>query len=724
MIYQKCNFTSFLRCIFITISLIWLSPSFAVAGEDIELRLVSSSPETVSGGSALVTLSVPKGTNWTAFLNDADVTKAFQIGEGSNDLTALLTGLHIGKNLLTIRAEGQIRAELVLRNHPLSGPIFSGPHQTPWVCQTEMSGLGAATDEACSAATIVQYYYRGKDIPLRGLARLSASLAAHDWPLGFKPLDPAKPLPSDIATTTTSTGQTVPFIVRRETGTLNRGIYRIEFLHRPGDPLPSPWAHPDKGWNGQLVYAFGGGCAAGYRQGSINAISEENTIGILSDGYAIATSSLNTMQTNCNYVLSAETLSMVKEYFIKQFGSPAHVIGVGFSHGAAQQFLIAQNYPGLLDGLVAGGGGSEIWMPYFQSPADCALLDHAFDALQNRYTDQQKAAISGFASWRTCTIGWPNFIIDPKCDASVPAKLVYDRRRNAAGIRCDLFNNAINVFGRDASTGQAQRTFDNVGVQYGLEAFNSGVIDAEQFIALNHNIGGIGAENEFSAERSVASEAALDVSQASGMVLRGDGPIRDIPIIDWVNYRDDLNDAHDLLRRFSRRARFDRDGGRSDNQVILVFPRIEFAASAMEEGLPPLLNPAPSLVRTMSRWLDATTADTRAGSRADIVSRNRPAELYSACFAASGEKIPEAPDDAASRCRTLYPLHGNPRIAAGGPLADDVLKCTLKPVRRSDYRGPFTDAQFSRLRRVFPAGVCDYRGGNPKEARRVSIGAR
>ena len=45
----------------------------------------------------------------------------------------------------------------------------------------------------------------------------------------FAPYDPANP-PSDVAMTTTDQGRTVPYIFRQETGTQNRGIYRIAVL--------------------------------------------------------------------------------------------------------------------------------------------------------------------------------------------------------------------------------------------------------------------------------------------------------------------------------------------------------------------------------------------------------------------------------------------------------------------------------------------------------------
>ena len=45
-------------------------------------------------------------------------------------------------------------------------------------------------------------------------------------------------------------------------------------------------------------------------------------------------------------------MMMVKERFIERFGVPDHTIGWGASGGSVQQHLIAQNYPGLLDGTI------------------------------------------------------------------------------------------------------------------------------------------------------------------------------------------------------------------------------------------------------------------------------------------------------------------------------------------------------------------------------------
>jgi hypothetical protein len=47
-------------------------------------------------------------------------------------------------------------------------------------------------------------------------------------------------------------------------------------------------------------------------------------------------------------------------------------------------------------------------------------------------------------------------------------------------------------------------------------------------------------------------------------------------------------------------------------------------------------------------------------------------------------------------------------MVAGGPAANNVLKCRLKPVDFSDYTAPFTDAEKERLATIFPDGVCDW----------------
>jgi hypothetical protein len=67
--------------------------------------------------------------------------------------------------------------------------------------------------------------------------------------------------------------------------------------------------------------------------------------------------------------------------------------------------------------------------------------------------------------------------------------------------------------------------------------------------------------------------------------------------------------------------------------------------------------------------------------------------LVDACFTVTGEKITDA-----NVCRAMYPTKLNPRLAAGEPLAQDVLKCQLKKVDARDYARPLTAGQLWRLK--------------------------
>src|SRR5207302_3746457 len=103
------------------------------------------------------------------------VTANFQFGSGSKRI-GLVGGLKLGANVL--KAGG---ASLTLTNHPISGPIFSGPHEMPFTCMTgkftlpaSKETLGAPIDADCSVKTRVDYVYRskrGEFKPLPGGAR-------------------------------------------------------------------------------------------------------------------------------------------------------------------------------------------------------------------------------------------------------------------------------------------------------------------------------------------------------------------------------------------------------------------------------------------------------------------------------------------------------------------------------------------------------------------------
>jgi hypothetical protein len=115
------------------------------------------------------------------------------------------------------------------------------------------------------------------------------------------------------------------------------------------------------------------------------------------------------------------------------------------------------------------------------------------------------------------------------------------------------------------------------------------------------------------------------------------------------------------------------------------------------------------LVVQMDRWLGELLTDNADGTRAEKLLRDKPSGLEDRCTAGSGEEIVEPATYAEhGRCNLLYPSQSNPRIAAGEPLADDILKCALKPIDASEYSHALTAAQLRRLQVLFPEGVCDW----------------
>jgi hypothetical protein len=64
--------------------------------------------------------------------------------------------------------------------------------------------------------------------------------------------------------------------------------------------------------------------------------------------------------------------------------------------------------------------------------------------------------------------------------------------------------------------------------------------------------------------------------------------------------------------------------------------------------------------------------------------------------------------------------HASPRQVAGGPLAENILKCRLEPLNPVDYAPvTFSSAQWARLQAAFADGVCDWseRGVGQRRAR-------
>ena len=114
-------------------------------------------------------------------------------------------------------------------------------------------------------------------------------------------------------------------------------------------------------------------------------------------------------------------------------------------------------------------------------------------------------------------------------------------------------------------------------------------------------------------------------------------------------------------------------------------------------------------ISKMDEWLTNVERDTSNASRQDKILRAKPADLVDACYDANGTRITEPQNFSGGECNKLYPTFPPPRMIAGGPITNNVLKCQLKPIDPADYAVPFSAEERQRLRRIFPNGVCDWK---------------
>jgi len=690
-----------------TLALVLALP-WTAAAQGLQLRVVSNPrPEFVSGGDVLVSVTLPSGVQASAVrltLNGSDVTSALRPDATGRSALALVKNLNDGSNALVATA-GKASSKLTVVNHPNAGPVISGPHEQPFVCETEkfqlMSGgtAGKALDANCSIATRVDYVYKST-------APAAPAGRGRGGEMAFKPLPDPKNLPPDVAMTTTSTGVQVPFIVRVETGTVNRGVYEIAMLFNPMKDAQPDFVTKPAGWNGRLIYTFGGGCAGGwYKQGTgTGGVDDE---AMLQQGYAVASNSLNVFGNDCSELLAIETMMMTKEHFIEAYGAPKVTMGFGGSGATYQQHQIGDGYPGLLDGLIVQRSFPDMEFGTVGMISDARLLANYFDTLASpvTFTDEQKRQISGLGQLATLTTNSLNpgrITVGEYC--SVPEALRYDAVKNPTGARCDVYDHAVNVWGRDPKTGFARRPLDNVGIQYGLGALNSGAISKEQFLDLNAKIGGYDNDGKIAATRSVADPAAIRTAYRMGRMTWGGGGLATTPILDYRAYLDDANGGNIHLRyhSFSTRERLQKANGYTDNHVMLTDDR-RWGDSLRA----PVLRQA---LGQMDQWLTKIADDTSNDSKLAKLRRAKPSDLVDACWTRDEhpQKIVERQMPTSGRCNELYPANSFPRGVAGSPLAADVIKCQLKAVSASDYKVTFTPDETARLKQIFPGGVCDW----------------
>ena len=113
------------------------------AGQEIGITPLSTRADMVTGGNVLIRIDVPPPVALNAIaikLNGQNITTMFQVDMAARTFTGLVSGLAVGANTLAVYTNaagmGRPAEQLTLTNYPIQGPVFSGPHQQPFICAT------------------------------------------------------------------------------------------------------------------------------------------------------------------------------------------------------------------------------------------------------------------------------------------------------------------------------------------------------------------------------------------------------------------------------------------------------------------------------------------------------------------------------------------------------------------------------------------------------------
>ena len=665
----------------------------------VSITVVSSRADLVSGGSALVAISPRSDAHrLKVTVRGRNVTKQFLI-RSDGRFEGLVKGLRLGNNALRATLPNGAGAKIMLVNHPNGGPLFSGPQVETWVCQP------GALDKKCDQAPTYQYMY------------MSTNPAKQGW----QPYDPSNP-PSDVANTTTDQGVTVPFIIRVETGYMDRDQYQIATLFQPG----KPWTtfNPQRQFNHKLLILHGFGCSVEFHVGDAPSTTGDPAGDYaLGKGFMTMSTALDNSSQDCNVAIQAESLVMAKEYIVKTYGTLRYTIGTGCSGGSLAQYWISNAYPGVYQGILPTCSFPDAWTSAVQV-ADYALLEHYFfESTLNggpAWSEAEEAAVEGIPTTgnafvsvgctdvnppytpATCPTGYFFGAVSYWPCAGPTAQQLYNAQTNPGGVRCSIADLAKNLLGpekpsvwtaaeKEVGHGFAGLPYDNVGVQYGLAALRDGAITPAQFADLNAHVGGADVDLNPVPQRRVADQPALGNAYRTGLINEANN-LNQTAIIDCRGPNPGV--AHDAYRAFAVRARLDRDFGTHANQVIWEGPEPLEADSHCETN---------SFI-AMNQWLGAIAKDKRKLSLAKKIIRDKPAGLGDECWNGSGQKVSNG------LCPSgVVPVYGTPRTVAGDSITTDANKCQLQPLNRASYAPvQFTDVEWSELESAFPHGVCNY----------------
>ncbi|MGD8567455.1 MAG: DUF6351 family protein [Gammaproteobacteria bacterium] len=663
-----------------------------------------------------------------------------------------------------------------------TGPVFSGPQQTPFICTSLYNWLGqpivddtrhvgaavfpelfgypltilppVGYSKYCSIATQVDYFYFDK-VKKRFMA-LSNFLS-----------------PPDTVQLIQPGAVEIPFIVRVERGTINRFLYSIAMLAPYTESLQSPRTLNNQAWNQKLVYKFQGGIGLGHYQG-IMSLNKRHALHYeaLKRGYAVAYSTGTRTSTHYNLQLAEETAYMIKHHFEAIYGKPQYTVGLGGSGGAIQQYVIAQNHPGILDAAIPQASFPDM-VTQTINVADCELLERYFDHEYIKDTSSQwgdwrnRVMVEGMAANNTavlekwqrspapkpgaseCVAGWrgtipgifnPNWTHAEYFNALDTFRFQDDI---VNGIKWTYWNDLGNIYPRDEQ-GFAPNSWDNVGVQYGLLALRQGALAKQSFLDLNACVGGwkhpqnmtIGnypwnrngstdiydpwdqanmnlntaCKNGAPAPRSEGNLNTMKIAYDSGQVFIGD---IDIPVIDIRWYLEPALNMHHSIASFSARARIQNSNGNHDNHVIWIAQCSHMDETTLDWSCD--YEPTGDALDVMDQWLENVRKTTQEPAA------SKPPNAVDSCFDGSGAVV-YAGNDAwdgilnekkTGVCARRFPMYSTSRMQAGSDIKGSTFKCQLKPLARALRDGTYGKITFNkdemeRLDEIFPDGVCDY----------------
>lgn len=637
----------------------------------------------------------------------------------------------------------QVQPQQDLTLHPRDHQLQH--QQQPFVCRTMESGLGQPLVDNHQGIGHPVRDDNGKVVGYSSQCAIKARIQHFYFTgAGFKQFDIEhgyKTPPADMKTLVVN-GATMPFVVRVEAGTINRFVYTIAMLER------APW-------NRKLVYWMRGGVGIGHQQGTalwfndkLNSSEKQLMPKLLAEGYAVASSSGNESGVHYNMRLAEETAEQTKAYFTGKYGKPLYTIGIGGSGGAVQQYMFAQNHPGLLDAGIPVQSFPDMVTQSIPI-SDCPLLGQYFRdevardpkspwATWSRQSlvqgmnasDTAKNPFTGRPGTTECINGWrfamPSVLNPLFRDSKFDKAITYYGYAPAAftKVKWTHWNDLEEIYGTDAE-GFAPIPLDNVGVQYGLAALASGKLDANEFLRLNACVGSWKEQRDFvqykldsdpfdsanmhrsatcrepagtPAPRREGDQKAIRAAFDSGHVFTGKQ--LGIPMIDLRPYREAELDMHNARQAFSVRARLlQANPGEAKRQVVW------FAKADADLSV--------QVMKALS-VLDEYLATGSA-----------PTDFSDRCVDSAGNVLASGPGAWAGildggkpgACTRAFPIHSSPRMVAGESIRGDTFKCKLKPLEKAYTDGTygpavsFNDAQKAWLSRIFPQGVCDYNSG-------------